>query len=351
MSSIDTMDITNKILNAVSRLNLDLTGKIVLTEAATGAYIVTPVIAAAAGAEVFAFTRSTRYGSVNEVKKQTNELSSRFKNNRFQINIIDQLSPEIIGKADIITNSGHLRPLNNEKLKFAKKGTVVPLMYEGWEWRDSDLDLAFCKINEITVAATNERHPEIDVFNYLGDMALKMIFDAGLCPYNNRFVLICNNDFGPFIAKVLCRVCSGLAICDTEVNKIKYEGLPIEWIGDFPDFKSPERFKKSEAVIFTGYPFDKQWIGKENFLISVYKIRDEFPEAVLLRYAGDIDETYCKDKILFYPEFVHSGHMGILPSAIGNDPIIRLQSGGLKVGELALKRESHYNGIKMVDYL
>ncbi|HZI54747.1 MAG TPA: hypothetical protein VFD56_13620, partial [Chitinophagaceae bacterium] len=64
----------NKIDDAVNRLNLDLSGKVVLTEAATGAYIVTPVIAALAGAEVYAFTKDTRYGTVADVKKQTKEL-------------------------------------------------------------------------------------------------------------------------------------------------------------------------------------------------------------------------------------------------------------------------------------
>jgi hypothetical protein len=28
------------------------------------------------------------------------------------------------------------------------------------------------------------------------------------------------------------------------------------------------------------------------------------------------------------------GHMGILPSALGPEPIVRLQSGGLKVGQV-----------------
>ena len=37
-----------------------------------------------------------------------------------------------------------------------------------------------------------------------------------------------------------------------------------------------------------------------------------------------------------FSRHVHSGHMGILPSAIGYDPIIRLQSGGLKAGEALL---------------
>jgi len=46
---------------------------------------------------------------------------------------------------------------------------------------------------------------------------------------------------------------------------------------------------------------------------------------------------------------VPSGHMGILPSTIGIDPIIRLQSGGLKVAELMLKGETSYNGRLIVE--
>jgi hypothetical protein len=137
--------IKTKIEEAVSRLNLDLSGKVVLTEAATGAYIVTPVIAALAGAEVYAFTRDTRYGSVDDVRKQTNDLLEQFGDRNLSVSIIDSLTPEVIAKADIITNSGHLRPLNSEKLQHARSTVVIPLMYEGWEWRDADLDIDYCK--------------------------------------------------------------------------------------------------------------------------------------------------------------------------------------------------------------
>jgi hypothetical protein len=341
----------NKIDDAVNRLNLDLSGKVVLTEAATGAYIVTPVIAALAGAEVYAFTKDTRYGTVADVRKQTNELIDLFSDKKLNVTIIDKLSPEIIAKADIITNSGHLRPLNNEKLQHSKKGVVIPLMYEAWEWRDADLDIEFCKKNGIVVGATNERHPDVDVFNYLGDMALKMIFDAGLCPYKNSFILLCNNDFGPFIAKVLSKVCGALGVCDTAEHRADYEGLDIDWLGNFPGLTVPEKYRKSEAVLFTAYPFDQAWIGSESLPIAVRKISEEVPGAVLLRYAGDIDEMFCKQHVSVYPDHVHSGHMGILPSAIGPDPIVRLQSGGLKVGELLLKKESNHKGLSLVDLI
>jgi len=341
----------NKIEDAINRLELDLSGKIVLTEAATGAYIVTPVIAALAGAEVYAFTKDTRYGTVADVKRQTNELVDLFSNKSPNLTIIDKLTPEVIGKADIITNSGHLRPLNGEKLQHSKKGVVIPLMYEAWEWRDADLELEFCKKNGIVVGATNERHPDVDVFNYLGDMALKMIFDAGLNPYQNSFILLCNNDFGPFIAKVLSKVCGALGVCDTEANKANYQGIEIDWLGNFPDLNIPEKYRKSEAVLFTAYPFDQPWIGNQDLPIAVNKISTGVPGAVLLRYAGDVDEAFCQQHVTLYPQHVHSGHMGILPSAIGPDPIVRLQSGGLKVGELLLKKEIKHKGLPIVEMI
>lgn len=340
--------ITSKIIDAVNRLKLDLSGKVVLTEAATGAYVVTPIIAALAGAKVYAFTKGTRHGSVDEVKKQTLDLLAQFNLPNASLSIIDKLSPEIIAEADIITNSGHLRPLDKNILQHAKERAVIPLMYEAWEWREADLDIETCRKKNILLGATNERHPDVDVFNYLGDMALKMIFDAGLCPYNNNYILICNNDFGPFIAKTLSKVCASLAVCDTSENKSKYTELQIDWIGNFPDFTIPEKYKTSDAVLFTAYPFDRTWIGKENTPILIDKLKSEIENPFILRYCGHIDEA-CKADIRFYPESVKPGHMGILPSDIGFDPIIRLQSGGLKVAQLMLENKTILHDYQLVE--
>jgi hypothetical protein len=57
-------------------MRIDLSGAVVVTEAATGAYAVTPVLAAMAGAEfVVGVTRETRYGTADEVRRQTYELA------------------------------------------------------------------------------------------------------------------------------------------------------------------------------------------------------------------------------------------------------------------------------------
>jgi hypothetical protein len=339
----------DKLYRQVRSLELDLRGKTVLTEAASGAYIVTPILAAIAGAKVFAFSKTTRYGTVEEIFANTRALADSFSEFTLDIHLTDQLNPEIIAQADIITNSGHLRPLNESILKHAKDEVVIPLMYEAWEWRDADMDISYIRKRSIKVGATNERHPQVDVFNYLGDMALKQIFDSGICPYKNKFILLCNNDFGPFIAKVLGGICDGLAVIDLDDHRAMYNEDQIDWIGGFPEIRIPENYKNAEAVIFTAYPFDKEWIG-EKTPISVHQIQSQLSDPFILRYAGDLNEDFLNKKGLrFFPRHVHSGHMGILPSAIGYDPIIRLQSGGLKTGEALLNGQYSYKNTKIMD--
>src|SRR5262245_17746580 len=92
--------------NAVRRCELDLHGSTVLTEAASGAYVVTPILAAMAGAErVFAITRSSQHGTVGEVKNQTGRLAD-LAGVSGRIEILTEKSRDIVARSDIVTNSG-----------------------------------------------------------------------------------------------------------------------------------------------------------------------------------------------------------------------------------------------------
>jgi len=341
----------DKLVKQVGALGLDLRSKVVLTEAATGPYVVTPILAALAGAKVYAFCRTSRYGTVEEVFESTRKVYRDYKNLALDIEFIDTLSPEIIAQADIITNSGHLRPLNKELLQHASDTAVISLMYEAWEWREADMDLDFIRKKGLKVGATNERHPEVDVFNYLGDMAVKQILDAGLCLYNNKFILFCNNDFGPYIAKVVSKMCKGLGVIDKAENRNKYSGENIEWLGNFPEVTIPASYKDAEAIIFTAYPFSDTWIGHDR-PVSLDEIKSKLIDPVILRFAGDVDIPSLQEaSVRYFPEQVPSGHMGVLPSAIGFDPIIRLQAGGLKVGEALISGNHTYNDVPILELL
>src|SRR5690349_15533376 len=117
---------------AVSRCELDLAGLTVLTEAASGAYVVTPVIAALAGADVCAVAASNAYTSEPEIRELTARIA-RMAGVVDRVELVSAKDPGIIGAADIITNSGNVRPIDAETVSHMKPSAVVPLMYESWE--------------------------------------------------------------------------------------------------------------------------------------------------------------------------------------------------------------------------
>ena len=302
---------------AIGRCKLDLHGLTVLTEAATGAYVVTPVLAAMAGAQrVFAVTRESRHGTVDQVKQQTEELAELSRaGNRIQI--ITGISRDMVAQADIITNSGHARPIDEKIVSWMKPTAVIPLMYEAWEFRQGDVDLAACRHRGIAVAGTNERHPHVDVFSFLGMMAVKLLLDAGIAVYGSRILVLCDNHFGSYIR-------SGLESAGACVEISEHlSGAAGDGVFDAVLVASQSRpeltLSAGDAVVIA-----KRW-----------------PGAVVAQFWGDIDHTaFCAAGIpLWPPEPPTSGHMGILPSAVGPEPIVRLQSGGLKVGEILWKQQ------------
>lgn len=337
------------LLNIINDLKLNLDGKVILTEAASGPYMVTPILASLSGAKkVYAFAKTTKYGTSKEVFSFFNKQLERLNINN--IKLIDTLKPDVIGEADIITNSGHLRPLNEDKLKHFKKNAVISLMYEKWEFRDSDIDIKYCRKKDIKVGAINERHKRIDVFSYLGDMVLKLIFDSGLCLYNNKYILLCNNDFGPYIAQTLSKVCLKLGIIAPEKDKHLYKKFNIDWLSNFPETNIPKEYCDTKAIIFSAYPFDKTWIGNKETPIAIQNIKEKIDFPYILRFAGDIDTSaLSENNVRYYPTEVKSGHMGIIPSEIGFDPIIRLQAGGLKAGECLLRQNFRFEEENIVE--
>jgi len=68
------------------------------------------------------------------------------------------------------------------------------------------------------------------------------------------------------------------------------------------------------------------------------------PSAVVTQFWGDIDRgALASVGLRFWPlDAPPPGHQGILPGSIGPEPVIRLQAGGLKVGEvMAQARRKH----------
>jgi len=300
----------------IARLKLDLSGAVVLTEAASGAYVVTPVLAAMAGADqVFAVSRTTKYGAFEEISSDTRRLA-KLAGVESRLEIITRKTREIVNRADIITNSGHVRPIDAEMISWMKRGAVIPLMYEAWEFRDTDLDLEACRKRGISVAGTNERHPAVDVFRFLGDMAIKLLLDMGVALSHSHVLALCDNDFAPFIERGLSG--AGVNVLTREALHQAPSDTPFDTIVVALKPQAEPVITAADAAIIA-----RRW-----------------PGAALAQFWGDVDRgaLQAEGVCVWPPSPPAAGHMATLPSDVGPEPVVRLQCGGLKVGEALLRR-------------
>ena len=303
---------------AVDTMALDLRGARVLTEAATGAYVVTPVLAALAGAsQVDAVTRTTRYGTVEDVTAATMALAARFGvADRIHVHPVDDL-PALVPHADVVTNSGHVRPIGASLVVSMKPTCVVPLMFEAWEidmGRD-DVDLDALRAHGIRFSGTNERHPAVDVFSYLGPMAVRLLGDGAISVYGARLLVLCDNPFAPYLERGLSAAGAEVVMAD------RFDA----------DLVHPQL----DAIVVSLTPRGAPVLGA----IELAAIADRAGGVCVAQFWGDIDRGDAAGAGLPVVPVSDpgAGHMGVLPSAVGPEPIVRLQAGGLKVAEVLMR--------------
>jgi len=319
----------------IAELDIDLSHLVVLTEAASGNYIFTPLIAAVANAEkVIAVTKDSKYGKAKSVIENT-LLFAKYFDVDGKIQVFDVLKPGIIEKADIVTNLGFLRPINKDFISHLKPTAVVPLMYETWEFREYDLDLRECWKKGIPVLGTNEEHEALRIFDYVGHLCLKKLYEAEIEVFRSKIVLVGNNKFGKNIIKTLSAV-GAEVLCVTKAEEEEVRQLGGTKIGDsLGEFDVQDKIRSCEAIIINTYPNRDIVIG-ENGDISARRLGKLAPRTTIIQLNGQVDRKSLDDYGFVYlpKEEPIAGHMGWTLADLGPKPLIALHTGGLKVGEL-----------------
>jgi len=314
------------LLDSMSRridiLGLDLGGRAVVTEAATGAYATTAVIAALAGAMVNACARDTaRHGTAREAIEATRALA-RLAGVEDRITFSLGVPDEALWRCDILTNSGRIRPITATLVRLLPKSAVIALMFEAWEFRDSDIDRNACRDRGVRIVGVNERHPDVAVFPFLGPLCVLQLSEAGLDVPGCAVAVLCDNPFAPHLL----------------------EGL--EHAGARPTlFPTPDALTAGpwDAVVLALQPGDAP-LGPADLSTIIARA----PKALLTQFWGDIDrEAASALAMRIAPSAAPAaGHMGILLNRLGHEPIVRLQAGGLKAAEIVLGgRELEPDGI------
>lgn len=310
----------------INELRLDLSGLEVLTEVGSGYFSLTAIIALMANADrVFAWTRDSVYGGAEDIVSNCETIISTLKLPNCIEFAVNSRPSKHIASADIITNSGFIRPLNKELLSnVVKKRVVIPLMYEKWEWREGEIDKDFCDKNGILIGGTWEGFEALRVFDYCGHLAAKMSFEAGLEIYRNKIIIWSNDDFGKVIEKTFSLL-GAEQIIRTVETKVLYENI-----------------KSADFIFFCDYHDQRQLIG-DNGIIDVVRLKDKNPAIKIVHLIGDVDPNFLKNySIESYPEKKGKPQtMTYTLAHLGVTPLIKLQAGGLKAAECLYRGIDH----------
>lgn len=315
--------------NSINKFELDLTGITVFTEAATGNYIFTPIIAALAGAEkVYAIARDSKYGKKEVVKDRTLKTAKSF-GIEDKIKLIFDKKPEYIEECDIITNLGFVRPIDKEMIDSMKSTAVIPLMFETWEFRKEDLDLEYCRKRGMIVLGTNENHDKLKLFYSIGFIATKLLFECGFEVYKNKFLIIGSGKVGRYIQGFFDnnfieskRITFDKKECSKDVIFYNDFNAHIKWLNNVDGVILCERIYKRPLLSNDGL------INEQNI--------DFFLDKKFIHICGEVNQEFInKYKINIYPkDIARFGYLTRTADYLGPLLTIELNTAGLKVGEI-----------------
>jgi hypothetical protein len=312
------------IQDAIESLELRLKDLTVLTEAATGYFALTPFIAVFAGAEsVIALTRDSRFGSVDEVRMLAEQLESRLGVPSGVVEIHTKRSERLLRRADIVTNLGHVRPIDAQFVASLKSTAVVPLMWETWEHRGSDVDLTACRAHGIPVLGTNEAHPKLQTMSYVGHLALKLLFELQIEVFASRAVVLGKGAFAE--AVVRSREAGGSSVVRASLDRD----------GRLSPIGIREELARCDAVVVAEHA-DSRPLFAPGCGVMLSELRDMNRGIAIAHISGHLSpEDLARSGIPFSPaRIAPPGFMSATTAYLGPKPMIDLHTAGLRVGEL-----------------
>jgi len=305
------------IKDAVSEFGLDLKGISVLTEAASGPFITTCLIAASAGADqIFAITRDSRYGTAQEIIEHTMRLA-RLLNIENRVIVSSESPLKYASYSNLVTNLGFVRPINKALIDLLPRDSAISLMWEPWEFRQEDIDMEACKRRGIPVLGTCETHPKLQTFRFVGMLALKLLLESNIEVFLSKILVIGSGHFGIEIMNVMRANEAEAILFDPTQGEIPHE---LEGFVSQCDAIVVAEHRDPFSVIGGGRGIPVSWIQSSTTVIHI---------------CGRIDYKWLIEHgITKIPhQEALPGFMTVTTDYVGPRPVIDLHTAGLKVGE------------------
>ncbi|MGD9685448.1 MAG: hypothetical protein AB7U43_00470 [Desulfobacter sp.] len=316
----------------IRRFSLNLSGLEIFTEAASGYFSWTAIIALAARAKrVYAIAKDSSYASKNEAAMAVTNLAEHYGLSE-RLKIVEDHKD--IRNADIITNLGFVRPISKEIVARLKPTAVIPLMWETWEFRERDLDLPACFKHEIPVLGTNEEHPDLQIFRYIGFIAQKLIFEAGLEVFRTKILVVGS---GQFARSTMDNLLAGGAEAKlVSLDHGMMRRYQNNWLGETLKTDAAEAFiSTADAILLVEHQSEELIIGHGGH-ITVERLLSLNGDIKIIHITGFVDVSNInRNGMSLFPAqpATAARTMSVTTAYVGPRPLIELHTAGLKVGE------------------
>ena len=304
----------------IDKLHLNLSGMTVLTEVASGNFVVTPMIALKAGADqVYVVCRDSNYGKIDEILEYMREFAEHIGLDLSRITYVED-KKTIAHQVNIVTNLGFVRPIDREFIERLPYDSAIPLMFESWEFRESDMDIHACKMHHIPVLGTDESVQALQIFRYVAMCILKLLFEADIEIFKSKILLLSSGGYLEEARDLLQKNGVELLVYDTLHPNVNRETLR-------------EFVSKCDAIVVAEQENDEVLIDSDGKHIDAEWLLDSNP--VLIHIAGCMNYAILDQYgIRKHPDKrVDYGYMTVTTDYVGIRPVIELHAGGLKVGQ------------------
>lgn len=303
--------------SVVKDLNIDLTGMNVLTEAASGPFVVTPVLAAMSGANhVVAVGRNSAWGRFDEVRAHLLQLAHDAGCAEL-IEVSDRPAIEHAPGMHIVTNLGFVRPINADLVARLPADSAISLMWEPWEYRSEEVDLVACQARGIPVLGTNEGHARLEIFAYLARVVERLLLERDIEVERSRLLLIASAPFGPAIEE-------GLRQSGADVIRLD-PTASTNWVAE-----SSAVLPYCDALVVAEHRSSTVIIGPSG--LPAQALVNAGVELIHLSGVIDADELVAAKLYKHPPRQVPHGVMTVTTDYVGPRPVIDLHAVGLAVG-------------------
>jgi hypothetical protein len=313
MTPYDSKSLLKVIKKTFTDIPLDLNGIRVLTEAASGVFAVTPLLAALAGADhVYALGKDSRYGSFKEVKENLENLGGEL-GILDRITITDQPATQFASAADLVTNLNFVRPISSSVITRMPSHGAIALMWAPWEFRAEDLDLESAVMTQIPIVATNEDNAKVSTYEYVGILSVKLLLEQGHVIRGEKILVVGSNPFG--------------LVCETVLLKLGAITLRID-PSSAEVIDQDESFFSPDVILIIEHKVDQELMGPSRD--ALLRRWQAMPTSVV-HICGNIDENYLIRKgFNIYPNLVAPfGFMSATTGYLGLEPVTRLHAAGM----------------------